>query len=58
MRKVRLTPAMTLRNRLIPFIVFENLCMNGSSATGDPGYDKKGKGYSRSLLFPFPLFYF
>jgi hypothetical protein len=55
MRKVRLIPAMALRNRLIPFIVFRNLSMNcSSSVISDPALDKKGERIS----VPFPLFWF
>jgi hypothetical protein len=43
MRKVRLIPAIALRNRLIPFIVFKNPSMDHSPLYFDPAYDKKGE---------------
>jgi hypothetical protein len=55
MRNVRLIPAMILRNRLIPFIVFRNPSMDYSSSFVDSVYDKKGEGI---IPFPLPRFYF
>jgi hypothetical protein len=51
MRNVRLIPAMILRNRLIPFIVFRNTPMDYSSLIFDSAYDKKGEG-----MLPLPLY--
>jgi hypothetical protein len=55
MRNVRLIPAMILRNRLIPFMVFKNPSMDHSPLYFDSAYDKKGEGM---LPLPFPRFYF
>jgi hypothetical protein len=51
-RNVRLIPAMTLKNRLSPLILFRNPFMNNSSYNKKI---KKGKGYSP---LPLSLFYF
>jgi hypothetical protein len=51
MRNVRLIPAMILKNRLIPFIVFKNTPMDYSSLIFDSAYDKKGEG-----MLPLPLY--
>jgi hypothetical protein len=55
MRNVRLIPAMILRNRLIPFMVFKNPSMNYSSLINNLDDDKKGEGMHP---LPFPWFYF
>jgi hypothetical protein len=41
MRNVRLIPAIILKNRLIPFIVFKNPSMDHSSLINNLGDDKK-----------------